>query len=192
MLTLSACSTTKHQEEALLTSATPPKATWATREAALNQIRNWHISGKIAMQSRQDSGSASVDWVQRQQNFAISLQGPLGAHATKLSGGPGKVILQSSDGKQVQASSAEQLLAAQSGFRLPVSSMKYWIRGLPVPGVAANTRFDQQGRLTSLIQQGYRIDFLSYSTVRGLALPERLSIVSPAIRVKLIVYQWNI
>ena len=48
-------------------------------------------------------------------------------------------MLQTSDGKRYNAASPEQLLAEQWGFHLPVSNMKYWVRGLPVPGIPATT-----------------------------------------------------
>jgi outer membrane lipoprotein LolB len=110
----------------------------------------------------------------------------------KLAGRPGNVTLQTSDGKTYNAKSPEQLLASQWRFHLPVSNMKYWIRGIPVPGMAANTSFDHYGRLNTLTQQGWRIDYLAYTNVGGVDLPERLSITSPTLKVRIIVYQWNV
>jgi outer membrane lipoprotein LolB len=190
MLTFSGCSTIK--PTAPTSPSIPPKATWATRQAALNRIQNWHLNGKIAVRSSHDSGSASLDWLQNQHRYTISLQGPLGSGAMKLSGIPHQVTLQTSDGKSYHASSPEQLLATQWGFHLPVSSMNYWIRGLPVPGISASTGFDQSGRLSTLIQQGYRVDFLAYTNTGKMDLPEKLSITSPSLTVKIIVYQWHV
>lgn len=188
-LSLTSCSTINPP------AATPPAAptaTWADRQTTLNHIQSWHLNGKIALQTAKDSGSASVDWSQRQSSYSISMSGPLGASAMKLAGQPGRVTLQTSDGKSYTAASAEQLLAKQWGYNLPVSNMKYWIRGLPAPGMSANTRFDGYERLTSLVQQGWRIDYLSYSNTRGIDLPEKLSITSPSLKVKIVVYQWSV
>ena len=128
MLIVSGCSTTK-KSEAPISTTSVPTASWADREAKLSSIHRWHLSGKIALQSSRDSGSASVDWSQGLNRYNISLQGPLGAGAMKLWGQPGHVTLQTSNGKSYQAASAEQLLAKQWGFHLPVSNMNYWIRG---------------------------------------------------------------
>jgi len=189
LLILSGCSTTK-----TVTPSTRPaaKVTWAERQSALSQLQSWHLNGKIAVQTSNDSGSASLDWFTSMNRYSISLAGPLGANAMKLTGSAGQVTLQMSDGKRYHASSPEQLLKTQWGFHLPVSSMNYWIRGLPVPGISARSSLDNQGRLATLIQQGYRIDFLSYANFGKWNLPERLSIVSPSLRVKMIVYQWNV
>jgi len=183
MLILSSCSTLK--QNATPTTTTPP-----TKSA--KNIHRFHLSGKIAVHTSHDSGSASIDWSENQHQYTIALQGPLGAGAMKLIGQPGQVTLKASDGKTYQAASAEELLAKQWGFHLPVSNMKDWIRGLPVSGVTANIRYDEVGRITSMIQQGYRIDYLAYSTVNGIALPEKMTIVSPTLNVKMVVYRWDI
>jgi outer membrane lipoprotein LolB len=185
-LTISGCSTIKPN-----TSPAPilPKA---ERETRLGSISSWRLNGKIAVQTNSNSGSASVDWFQRAGSYSIALQGPLGAGAMKLSGGPNGVTMIASDGKTFHAHSAEELLAKGWGFKLPVSNMNYWIRGLPAPGSNANTHYDERGRLQTLAQQGYRIDYLSYTNMGKIDLPEKLSITSPSLRVKIIVYQWNL
>jgi outer membrane lipoprotein LolB len=165
---------------------------WKDRQLALNRIQSWQISGKIAVQTPKDSGSASVDWTQNQGSFIISLMGPLGSNGLRLSGQPGKVTLETADGKHFTASNPEQLLAERWGFHLPVSNLKYWIRGLPVPGIPANTQFDSAGRLTQLSQQGWHIRFLSYTRAGAADVPAKLFINSSDLNVKIIVYNWKV
>lgn len=189
-LTLSSCASI-----APTPSATPPaepKATWAERQTSLNRIQSWWLNGKIAVQTNKDSGSAAVSWTQTQRSYALAITGPLGAGSMKLSGTPSGVTLQASDGKTYSAKSAEQLLATKWGFKLPVSNMRYWMRGLPAPGASASTHFDQNARLTSLDQQGWHIEYMSYTNAGGIDLPEKVSITSPMLRVKIVVYQWRV
>jgi len=177
---------------------TPPPATsevkipWKDRQTTLNSIHSFKIDGKIAVQTTRDSGSASVNWVQKGNQFNISLLGPLGSNGLKLTGQPGRVSLQTSDGKTYSANSPEQLLAERWGFHLPVSNLNYWVRGLPVPGPAANTQFDNYGRLTQLVQQGWNIQYQSYMRIGKIELPERIYVSSPSLKVKMVIYQWNI
>lgn len=170
---------------------TPTQTSWNNRESALTRLTRWQLNGKIAVQTAQDSGSATIDWTQNQQQFQISLMGPLGSNGLKLSGHPGNVTMQTADGKQISAKNAEQLLAEQWGWRLPVSHLKYWVRGLPVPGIPANSQFDSYHRLSQLTQQGAHIQFLSYTRIGGLELPQRIAISSPTIQAKIVVYEWR-
>jgi outer membrane lipoprotein LolB len=173
--------------------ATPqPKVTWETRKALLDRLDNWQISGKIAVTTAKDAGSASVDWSQHAQHYKISLYGPLGANAITLNGSPSNVVMITSDGKKITAPSAEQLIAQQWGWNLPVSYLKYWVRGLPAPSTTQNARFDAANHLVALSQQGYNIQFQSYTTSGAFDLPSRLSISSPALKSKIIIYKWSV
>lgn len=172
--------------------AAPSTVAPAKRAVRLDQVHHWTLQGKVAVQTAQDAGSATIDWMQRGRQFNITLTGPMGSNAIRLAGRPGLVTLTDSNGKQVSASSPEDLLARAWGFHLPVSHLDYWIRGLPVPGSTSNPQYDKNGRLSSLSQQGWNVQFLSYTTVNGIDLPSRLAITSAAMKVKLIIYSWVI
>lgn len=163
-----------------------------TRQASLNQIKHWQISGKIAVQTSKDSGSATVNWLQNQKSFQLTLMGPLGTNSLKLSGSDHQVTLETANGKTFSAATPEQLLAKQWGFNVPVSYLHYWIRGLPVPNVPADSQFDTYGRLSTLKQEDWQVLFLAYTRVASIDLPAKIAITSAALKVKIIVYQWKI
>lgn len=171
----------------------PPQAalSWQERQTILNRLQSWQLNGKIAVQTPQDSGSATVDWMQSNSRYAVSLYGPLGTNGLKLSGQPGSVTLVMSDGKRYTANNPDELLAKRWGFHLPVSYLHYWIRGLPVPSLPSNSQFDASHRLVSLTQQGWQVQFLSYMSNGIIDLPEKLVITSSSLKVKIIVYRWN-
>lgn len=185
--------------ELLLTScanmappAIPSSIPFEKREPKMVQIHSWTLQGKIAVQTAKDAGSATIDWSQHQRSYTIAMTGPLGANALHLKGKPGLVILTDSSGKQISASSPEELLANAWGFHLPVSNLNYWIRGLPVPGLPAKSSYDTSGHISELSQGGWTISYLSYTTVKGTDLPSRMSLIAPGMKVKLIIYTWKI
>ena len=184
MFGLSACTTIAPQ-------APPSTLSWSERQATLSHLQNWHLNGKIAVQTTEDSGSATVDWVQNNNSYTVSLLGPLGANGLKLTGQPGLVTLTMADGKRFTASNPEELLAKQWGFHLPVSYLRYWIRGLPVPGVAASNQFDASHRLMNLTQDGWQVQFLNYTHSHNLDLPSKLFITSSTTKVKILIYSWK-
>ncbi len=187
---LSACSTVKEAS----TPAQNKQTSWDNRHTTLSSIQHWNIEGMIAVrnQVKNDSGSANWKWEQNHSNYTMLFYGPMGAGTQKLSGGPGKVVLQMADGKTATARSPEALLASQTGWRLPVSSLYYWIRGLPVPGLSAEKKFDSFNHLTQLNQQGWMIQYLRYTSVNQVDLPTKIFLVNPQMNVKMIISQWNI
>lgn len=180
-------------------TTTPPPASvpgekipWQKRAGTLAQIHNWNLNGKIGVQTSHDSGSASVQWRQNQNNYTLSLLGPLGSGGMTLRGQPGTVSLTTADGKRYHSDSAEDLLAKNWGYNVPVSYLTYWIRGLPAPQLPANSHFDQYNRLTSLQQGDWMVRYLGYSRTSMGDLPNQLAISSNRLRAKIIVYSWQV
>lgn len=179
------------------TNTAPPsepgvKMPWKKREHGLAQIHAWNLNGKIGVQTPKDSGSASVQWTQSSSNYTLSLSGPLGAGGMVLKGHPGAVSLTTSDGKTFTADSAEDLLAKNWGYKLPVSYLKYWVRGMPVPNIASKTSFDQYNRLNSMQQQGWNVQYEGYTRTSLGDLPNKMIITSPSMRVKVIISSWQV
>lgn len=173
-------------------AAPAKKVSWEQRQAQIAQLNFWHLNGKIAVQTAQQSGSATIDWSQNNNRYTVSLFGPLGTNSIKLNGQPGKVSMETSNGKKMSADSAETLLAQGWGFHLPVSYLRYWVRGLPVPGVAAKPKLDNYQRLASLDQAGWFVQYQSYTTVGNLDLPSRITITSSSLRTKMVIYKWGV
>src|SRR5579864_7161557 len=73
--------------------AATPAMSWQDREQSLQKLQSWQINGKIAVQTNQDAGSASLDWTQRGGNYQVNITGPLGTHSVKIAGGPGKATI---------------------------------------------------------------------------------------------------
>lgn len=188
IFTLAGCTTVSQPTSQTPTTSVAPPA-WKPRASSLAKINSWQIQGKIAVVTAKDSGSATINWTKRNQNYQVSLMGPLGTHSMKLDGRPGKVILTSSDGKTYTAASPEQLLAEQWGFNIPVSYLNYWIRGLPAPG-NADKQFDAQGRIKVLNQQGWHVQFSDYLQKKGVELPSKIFLASNSVKVKIVVYDW--
>lgn len=179
------------------TSLAPPKQkqpvalSWAERKQILEKMDSWQLQGAIAIRAPQNSGSASITWKQAQQNYTLSIFGPFGASAVQISGQPGLVTLQNAQGKQFSAANAEQLLREQTGWNLPVSSLYYWARGLPVPSLPQQSTFDALHRLSQLQQQDWQIAFTQYAVFDGIELPTRIVLVHPQLNIKMVISQWG-
>lgn len=176
-------------------STLPPPSTthqpWSTRQQQVVQLQAWQLNGKIGVQTQHDAGSANVDWSQQGQQYQLALFGPLGAGQIKLSGHPGLVTLQAADGQRITAPSAQALLARHWGWNLPVNYLQYWVRGVPAPGVAAKYDLDASQHLQQLTQAGWTIRYQQYTTVHQIDLPTKLTISSPILTAKLVIYEWK-
>jgi outer membrane lipoprotein LolB len=167
-----------------------PMHTWPERQTLLNGLHAWQIKGKIGIQTTQDSGSANVEWLQNNQQYSLTLSGPLGATQMTLTGSPAGVMLKTAEGKEFHANNPEQLLREQWHWQLPVSYFPYWVKGVPSPASPYQATFDDRHRITLLRQNGWTINYLAYQNTGSLDLPEKLSITSSTVKAKIVIHEW--
>lgn len=164
---------------------------WSAHKARVSVIDGWQISGKIGIKAPQDSGSGTLFWLQRQDYFDIRLSGPLGRGATRLTGRPDAVALEVAGQGRFEADSPEALVESQLGWQLPVSNLLWWIRGLPAPDSRSRIALDGNGRLASLQQDGWDVQYLAYTEENGYALPTRIKLAGRDLQITLVVKDWQ-
>jgi len=134
LLTLAACGSL-HQRETIEFGG--DQNAWKTHRAQLEPLDRWILQGKIGIRSPQESGSGTLFWLQRRAYYDIRLSGPLGRGATRIQGDRNSTTLEVAGRPTVSASSAEDLVAEQIGWHLPVDQLLWWVRGLPAPDSAS-------------------------------------------------------
>ncbi|MCY1417162.1 Outer-membrane lipoprotein LolB [compost metagenome] len=166
-------------------------AQWRDHKAQLSQLDGWQINGKVGIRAPKDSGSGTLFWLQRQDYYDIRLSGPLGRGAARLTGRPGQVVLEVANQGRFEAPSPEDLLEAQLGWKLPVSNLVWWVRGLPSPDSKSRLTLDRDSRLANLEQDGWTVEYLNYTEQKGYWLPERLKLHGRDLDVTLVVKDWQ-
>ena len=164
---------------------------WQAHKQQISSLDAWQINGKVGIRAPKDSGSATLFWLQRQDNYDIRLSGPLGRGAARLTGRPGNVTLEVANQGRYEASSPEELLGEQLGWSLPVSHLVWWVRGLPAPGSKSRVALNADSRLGQLEQDGWKIEYLSYVEQNGFWLPERVKLHGTDLDVTLVVKDWQ-
>ncbi len=169
-----------------------PAAAWQAHQAQVQSLTSWEARGRVAIHNGDEGWQAAFDWRQQGGNYRLRLRGPFGQGAVELSGDPAGVWLRRADRQPVYARSVDQLLLAETGWRLPVRGLQDWLRGLPVADAAAVFDWDEQGRLQSLRQQGWQIAYRRYGRTQNYQLPERLQLTRDDLRVKVLVDAWQV
>ncbi|WP_297840310.1 lipoprotein insertase outer membrane protein LolB [Pseudomonas sp.] len=166
-------------------------AQWRDHKTQLSSLDGWQISGKVGIRAPKDSGSGTLFWLQRQDYYDIRLSGPLGRGAARLTGRPGAVTLEVANQGRFEAANPEDLLQAQLGWKLPVSHLVWWVRGLPAPDSKSKLTLDGDSRLASLEQDNWQIEYLSYSEQNGYWLPDRIKLHGQDLDVTLVIKDWQ-
>lgn len=155
-------------------------------------ISSWEIQGAMAAKNKSKGWSATLNWVQNGPgSYQIRLMGPLGGGAVVINKKGGAITFQ--DGaKRATSTNADELLLQQTGIRLPVNNLYYWVRGLPAPGNVQLKKHDQYNHLVQLSQNGYVINFTKYTSVKGIDLPSMIRLDGNGVMIKVVIKKWTV
>ncbi|MCP0913941.1 MULTISPECIES: lipoprotein insertase outer membrane protein LolB [Legionella] len=185
---LSACAPPKPAEEPPVNVTMPV----AERKTQTDTVSSWVISGAMAAKNKNKAWSASLNWRQQGMNkYQIRLFGPLGG-GTVIIEKEGGAITYKDGPKTITSQNADDLLQQQTGIRLPVNNLYYWVRGLPAPGPVQASKYDEYNHLISLQQAGYHINYESYTSVNKIDLPSKIRLQGNGVSIKLIIKQWSV
>jgi len=172
---------------------------WQTRESALLPIQHWELRGRLAVRANERGGQASLTWKRDAAQHSIRLNGPIGRGVVRVTQDETGAQLQDAEQRVFHAASAEELLYRYTGWRLPLTNRVCWVCGLPVPGLPATRELDDTGRLKTLRQQGWELQYQEYVRYEGHELPNRLILTYapdqatpelPAMEVRLVIDRW--
>jgi outer membrane lipoprotein LolB len=169
---------------------------WQTRTAVLSPLSYWELRGRLAVRTNGHGGQASLAWQRAADHHSIRLNGPFGSGLVRVTQDAQGARMQDADNRLYEAASAEALLYQYTGWQLPIASLEWWVRGLPVPGPGSRRELDASGRLHTLHQQGWDVQYEDYTGFDGFELPSRLTLSRaaagpmPAMDVRLVIDRW--
>lgn len=164
---------------------------WLQRQSALRQVRDWSLDGRVSVSTEDRGWYAGLDWRQSGPDYHLELRGPLGQGRLWIDGNDDSVRAVAGDGTVHNGETPEQLLAQAYGWQLPISGLRYWVRGLPDPALAIEEiGLDSLGRLALLRQGGWHIVFPAYQDRPGVDLPEKITVEGYGLRLRLVIDQW--
>ncbi len=169
------------------------EAAWLVHSASLAPVNSWQLSGRLGVQRGGEGWSAGVEWNQLDGSYRIHLSGPMGQGGILLEGDDELVSFSDGEGYYNSSRDPEALLERELGWRMPISALRYWVRGLPDPRTAVERRvLDGQGRLLELEQSGWKVLIPRYREVGALYLPTKLLLFSQQGEVRLVVGRWEV
>lgn len=175
-------------------SAQPPVG-WDVRQQERAGLQHWELRGKLAVKQESDSGSAVINrWTQQGESYDLALSSAfLGMGRTQLTGTPGFIELTLPDGESYRSGDPQQLIEAATGWRLPIDSLVWWIRGLTAPEGDFRLLFDDNDQLAVIEQQGWEIRYDRWQDfIEGYPpLPARITALKDDKRVRVAVTSWQ-
>ncbi len=166
---------------------------WEQHKAHLSGLKNWQMDSRIFIQTKEEGFSSSIRWKQQGQSYQLRFSAPFSQGIYLLTGSPEKVSIRLPDNTEQSAKDPETLMKQALGFKLPVSGLNYWLRGLPYPDDPdRDIILDKNERLIALKQAGWKIKISRYIHQDGYYLPTKLTMENKHLRMKMVVNKWII
>lgn len=175
-----------------LPPAPPAGESWELRRPQLQSLEHFALRGRVAVAAGGEGFNAGLRWTQEGDRSQVTLEGPLGVGGAQLTASGDDLTVITARGERIESEAAHAELAARLGFDPPLSSLRYWVLGVPNPGQPASESLDPaQQRLAALTQAGWHVEYQSYTSANGEALPARMTLQRDAVRVRLLVDDWQ-
>jgi outer membrane lipoprotein LolB len=181
---LAGCSTFRAEPPA------PPSGSWEAYQQQALALQNWTLDSKVGIRTPDDSQSARMQWQQQTPDYRISISGPLGQGGALIEGNNRGVSIDIAGEGRYTSDSPEDLLQSLLGWSFPVEQVRFWIRGLPAPGLPFAPVFSEN-RLQMLEQGDWLIHYSAYSEDNGYVLPQRVTLRRADLTITVIIKEWT-
>jgi outer membrane lipoprotein LolB len=180
-LLLQGCALLKHSERT--------EQAWQSHRAQLSRV------DRFTLQARVSSGGifgvkGNLTWRQAPDEFDMRVAGPFGIGAATIAGRGREIEIRTAKGS-FKTKDPEADLKSRLGWSFPVSHLRHWILGQPAPGSRAEFGLDGEGRLETLEQDGWTLEFEEYQSAGALELPRKLQVANSEIKLKIVVDSWS-
>lgn len=171
-------------------------AAWEAHEQSLESMSDWAFDGRAAVRSGVTGGSVQLEWTQVGTVTSLELAGPFDTGRLAMTGTADNMLLTDGNGNRRLTDRPEALLEEQTGWRIPLSTLPRWVRGLPSDSLEAlesdEYRLDDQGRLLSFTDEGWEVEYDRYREIGRFALPHFVELRHDGMRIRIAVHAWDV
>ncbi|MDW3095393.1 MAG: lipoprotein insertase outer membrane protein LolB [Gammaproteobacteria bacterium] len=169
------------------------KQVWDARANYLYQLEDWEAQLSLVGVTNQQKFKARVVWYQQTDDYQIKLRDFIGRTIAIIDGSPSEVVAKTSKGKRYQGDDAETLIDELFAINIPVTGMRYWLQGLPLPSVEVEQlNFNDEGLAHILNQQGWKISYPYYMSNNPYKMPSQVLLEFEDIELNVKISQWKL
>lgn len=169
----------------------PELSDWETRRAALEAVGRWEFRGRIGVSAGDEGFNGKLHWRQDDDNFSVTVSGPLGVGTIRIAGDGKLVRLTDKTGEVTELQDAELELQQRYGWTIPLLSLQFWALGIPDPSTVATVDFSADGLPGRLEQGGWVVTIGQYADGGGQPMPRRITAVNADTKVRLVIDRWT-
>lgn len=150
----------------------------------------FELTGRLAARQGQEAFSGNVSWRHAGSVDELLVTSPIGQGVARIVRTGDSVVLTTAEPREYRAPDVESLTEQALGFRLPLKGLADWVRARPSPDVPAKVERGADGKIASIEQSGWRIEYQEYAEGPQ-PLPTRLRLMYPGVDLRLAISDWK-
>ena len=154
-------------------------------QPAADQV--FELAGRLAARQGDQAFTGTLSWRHAGSVDELLVTSPVGQGVARIVRKDDSVVLTTAEPRELRAADVESLTEQALGFRLPLLGLANWVRARPGPGSAAKVERGADGRIASIEQSGWRIEYVAYEG----GLPSRMRLAYPGIDLRLAITAWK-
>lgn len=162
----------------------------AQSRQGLYQVSAWKLEGRIGAKMGGEGWNANLFWEHDGGQDRLRISGPFSQGAVSIIVQRDLVYVNEGNGVVTLAREPDDWLKKRLGFAVPLRSLRYWVLGLPAPGIDYKSVLDAAGGLAGFEQQGWALAFQGFAKEGDFMLPQKMTIRGYDVALKLIADEW--
>ena len=170
-----------------------PGEVWKAHATYLYNMSEWQSDMSVVGVTSKEKFKTRLNWDQNKDDYTIKLRDFIGRTVALINGSADQVTVKTSKGETYQGDTAEQLLDQVAGMRIPLEGLKYWLRGLPEPGVELDAfTLGEDAAPKSMSQSGWQMTYLLYRTYGDIKLPQKVLLEYDDLSLTVNISRWDL
>ncbi|GAB6047884.1 lipoprotein insertase outer membrane protein LolB [Methyloparacoccus murrellii] len=153
-------------------------------------IRAWSMDGRIGVQSAGKAWQANLYWEHDPAQDRLRLSGPFSQGLVSIVVQKDLIYINEGGGVTALSRDPDAMLRQRLGFAVPLSSLRYWMLGVPDPGASAQRSADAGAG--SFRQAGWHIVPDQLASIDGWMLPQKLTVQGAGVKLKILADTWTL
>ncbi len=162
---------------------------WDQERGRLARLTHWQLTGKMAIITSQQKGSARIFWQQQGDDYHLSLTSLVGTHILDVSAKEGQITLLDPMGRRHKSQDAPGLIYQLTGWHIPLTQLATWVKGIPGQ---AQFELNPDNSVARVREGDWQITYSDYRDQQGYRLPHILLMTGKDTHLKLQVNQWTL
>jgi outer membrane lipoprotein LolB len=159
---------------------------------SLYALKTWRMEGRIGVQTAEDAWQANLFWEHDPHQDRLRVSGPLSQGMISIVLQKDLIYIDEGDGATQLSRDPDALLRDRLGFAVPLSSLRYWILGVPDSGQAYTPVYGGDGALSGFRQAGWAIRMDRFMNVGNHVVPQKMQVQGSGVKLKIIADTWDI